>query len=156
VCRRWYGHGDDRRGSLTAGGTTGASFRVRAEALSAIANHAREEFPNECCGLLVGTADLIDEAVPARNVLASPSRYQIDPRDHIAANRRLRGTGRGVLGAYHSHPRTPAIPSPADLAEAQYPEFLWLIVSLADGALDYRAYRIAAAEALALEILIAP
>ena len=50
----------------------------------------------------------------------------------IAVNRRLRGTPRSVIGAYHSHPRTEAVPSPRDIAEAHYPEFIWLIVSLAD------------------------
>jgi proteasome lid subunit RPN8/RPN11 len=136
-------------------GTSGASCRVRADALAAIGAHARRESPNECCGLLIGTTELIDEAVAARNMVAAPSRYQIDPRDHIAANRRLRGTGRRVVGAYHSHPRTPATPSSTDLAEALYPEFVWLIVSLAGGALDYCAYLIAGAEPLALEIIVA-
>jgi [CysO sulfur-carrier protein]-S-L-cysteine hydrolase len=80
--------------------------------------------------------------VPARNLLAHPSRYQIDPQDHIATNRRLRGTDRAVVGAYHSHPRSPAVPSPRDVAEAQYPEFVWLIVSLATEPAEFRAYRI--------------
>ena len=109
--------------------------------------HARRESPNECCGLLVGSGNLIDEAVPARNVLAHPARYQIDPRDHIDLNRRLRGSGRAVIGAYHSHTRTPAAPSPRDLAEAHYPDFIWLIVSLMGEEPDYRLYRIAAGAA---------
>jgi proteasome lid subunit RPN8/RPN11 len=80
--------------------------------------------------------------VPARNVLAHPSRYQIDPQDHIDLNRRLRGTARSVIGAYHSHPRTPAVPSPRDLAEAHYPEFVWVIVSLESGSPAFGLFRI--------------
>jgi proteasome lid subunit RPN8/RPN11 len=118
------------------------SIRIRTDVLDAIGAHARHEAPNECCGLLVGAADLIDEAVPAANTLADASRYEIDPAAHIALNRRLRGTGRVVIGAYHSHPRSPAVPSLRDLAEAHYPDFVWLIVSLAGDAPDYRAYRI--------------
>jgi proteasome lid subunit RPN8/RPN11 len=122
--------------------------------LSTIRAHAQRELPNESCGLLIGAGDVIDEAVPVRNVLESSSRYQIDPRDHIATNRRLRGTARAVVGAYHSHPRTHAVPSPRDLAEAHYPEFVWLIASLETGEPDYRLYTIAggAATALRLEI----
>ncbi len=120
---------------------------IRAAVLTAVGAHAHREAPNECCGLLVGTNTLIDEAVPTRNVLAHPSRYQIDPQDHIAINRQLRGTGRSVQGAYHSHPHTPAVPSPRDLAEAHYPEFLWLIVSVTEAKPDFRAYRIAAGAA---------
>jgi [CysO sulfur-carrier protein]-S-L-cysteine hydrolase len=104
--------------------------------------------------LLVGAGDLIDEAVPARNVLAHPARYQIDPRDHIELNRRLRGSGHAVIGAYHSHPSTPATPSPRDLAEAHYPEFIWLIVSLQGGKPDYRLYRIARGEATTLGLVV--
>lgn len=129
--------------------------RIDARVLEAIGAHARREAPNECCGLLVGSRDLIDECVPARNVLAHPSRYQIDPRDHIDVRRRLRGTGRAVVGAYHSHPRSPAVPSPRDLAESHYPEFVWVIVSLErDGAPDFRAYRIEGGTATALALTV--
>jgi len=116
--------------------------RILEVVLATIGSQALQESPNECCGLLIGTRDLIDEAAPTRNVLAHPSRYQIDPEAHIAINRRLRGTSRSIVGAYHSHPRTDAIPSPRDLIEAHYPEFVWLIVSLAGKEPDFRAYRI--------------
>jgi len=112
-------------------------------AIDAIIAHAREAAPDECCGLLVGTEGGIDEAVRARNLEPGPARYQIDPRDHIALNRRLRDSGRTVVGAYHSHPRSSAVPSPSDVREAFYPDFLYLIVSLAASARpECRAWRI--------------
>ena len=120
--------------------------------VATISAQALQEAPNECCGLLIGTRDLIDEAAPTRNLLAHPSRYQIDPEEHIAINRRLRGTSRSVVGAYHSHPRSEAIPSPRDLIEAHYPEFVWLIVSLDGKEPDFRAYRIVDGKAAALEL----
>ena len=126
--------------------------RILEVVLATIGAQAQQESPNECCGLLLGTQDLIDEAVPTRNVLAHPSRYQIDPEEHIAINRRLRGTTRSVIGAYHSHPRTEAIPSPRDVIEAHYPEFVWLIVSLAGDQPDFRAYRIVDGKASAVEL----
>lgn len=105
--------------------------------------HARDEAPNECCGLLVGAGDVVDEAVRCTNRNPSPARYTLDPRDHIATNKRLRDSGRSVVGAYHSHPHSPAVPSETDLAEAHYPDFIWMIVSLRDPhAPDIRAYRI--------------
>ena len=122
--------------------------------LAAVRAHARRESPNECCGLLVGTAGGIDEAVPAANLLASASRYQLDPRTHVDTNRRLRGTPRQVVGAYHSHPRSPAVPSPRDLSEAHYPEFVWLIVSLQTAAEECRAYRITGGVAHELALVI--
>lgn len=105
--------------------------------------HASAEAPNECCGLLVGRDQFIDECIRTRNVKASPTEYLVDPADHFAAIRRLRAEGRSVIGAYHSHPRSVAVPSQTDVSEAHYPEFIYLIVSLVSpGAPDVRAYAI--------------
>ena len=106
--------------------------------------HAREEAPNECCGLLVGPPGRIDEVVRCTNLDVSPVRYRLDPKRHIDTNKRLRHTSRAVVGVYHSHPHSPAVPSESDVAEAHYPEFVWIVVSLADAqAPDVRAYTIA-------------
>ena len=129
-------------------------IRISSDLLAAIAGHAARVWPNECCGLLVGAGDRIDEVVATRNALAHPSRYQIDPQEHIDTNRRLRGTSRSVVGAYHSHPRTDAVPSPRDLQEAYYPDFVWLIVSLRKGTPEYRIYGIARGAATELELIV--
>jgi proteasome lid subunit RPN8/RPN11 len=100
--------------------------------IDAIVAHARSAAPLECCGLLVGTPRRVDRCVATRNVDESRSRFRVDPEAHIELNRRLRGTGKSVVGAYHSHPSTSAEPSPADVREAHYPEFVHVIVSLAD------------------------
>jgi proteasome lid subunit RPN8/RPN11 len=111
------------------------SIRLAGHVRDAMIAHARDEAPNECCGLLIGTSDLIDECVPARNIDPRPSaRYEIDPSDHIAVHRRLRGSSRQLLGFYHSHPQSAVTPSASDCAEALYPELVWLIVSLAEPA----------------------
>ena len=99
------------------------------EIRAAIVAHARDELPNECCGLLLARDGVIVEAVRARNTLASPSAYLLHPEDHFAAIRRARREGLAVAGAYHSHPRSPAVPSPRDIAEAHDPDLLYVIVS---------------------------
>lgn len=105
--------------------------------------HAREDAPLECCGLLVGSGEVVDESVRARNLDASPTRYLIDPEAHFATLRRVRAEGRQILGAYHSHPAGPAVPSASDCAEASYPEFVYVIVGFEEGGrADVRAYRI--------------
>jgi proteasome lid subunit RPN8/RPN11 len=143
--------------------------------LDAIVAHARDEAPNECCGLLVGRDDahpdtnaappaVPDHSSPVRvadhvrctNLEASPVRYRLDPAEHFAAIRRLRGTSDRIVGAYHSHPRSPAVPSATDLDEAFYPEFVWLIVSLAGTVPDVRAYRIAEGNFVPLRIVLLP
>ena len=124
--------------------------------LAGIARHARDEAPLECCGLLVGHGDLIDEYVCTRNVRASPVAYQVDPADHFAAIRSVRARGRAIVGAYHSHPRTPALPSPTDLAEAHDAELLYVIVSLLDEPPDIRAYRLDGGNFVEVPVVPAP
>ncbi len=119
------------------------AIEILADVLAAMIDHARREAPFECCGLLLGHPGQIDACVPTRNVRASEKAYLIDPAEHLAVMKRVRAEGRAVLGAYHSHPRSPAVPSPTDLAEAHYEAFLYVIVSLADPpAPDVRGYRL--------------
>ena len=103
--------------------------------------HARQEAPRECCGLLVGRGASIVRSVRARNLDARATRYLIDPGDHFAAIRSARTEGLDVVGAYHSHPSSPPIPSATDIAEADSGrDFLYVIVSPIGN--DVRAYRI--------------
>lgn len=93
--------------------------------------HAREEAPNECCGLLIGNRVTIEGSVRARNRDASPTRYLIDPDDHFAAIHAARTAGTRVVGAYHSHPASAPQPSESDIAEASGgSDFVYVIVSL--------------------------
>ena len=115
--------------------------RIRRTALDLVLAQARRHAPLECCGLLLGTAHQVEEAYPARNALASRTRYRVEPADHFAALRRARDVGLAVVGAYHSHPAGAPIPSPRDVREANDPDLLHLIVGLPEGAL--RAYRLA-------------
>ena len=118
-------------------------FLMLSAAREAMIAHARDEAPFECCGLLLGAPGVVEEAVRTRNLRRSRTTYLVDPADHFALIRRARKEGRTIVGAYHSHPRSPAVPSPVDLREAQFPEFLYVIVSLADSrAPDVRGYRL--------------
>lgn len=141
----------DARGTARTA-PVGMTVQVRADLIA----HARREAPRECCGLLVGSAARIDECVPLPNIASTPlTRYEIDPAGHIATRRRLRGTDRDVVGAYHSHPTSPAVPSATDLADAQFPDFVWIIVSLADSHHPaIAAYRLADGQPSPLDVMI--
>jgi proteasome lid subunit RPN8/RPN11 len=115
---------------------------VRRAALDAAISHARETAPAECCGTLLGAPDVVIEARPARNLATDPNRFLIDPKDHIDARRDARARGLEVVGFYHSHPHSAAVPSETDLAEASYPDHLYLIVGLAGEPPDVRLYRL--------------
>jgi len=110
--------------------------------IDGIVAHARDSVPAECCGLLLGGADTVLAAAPARNIADDPARrFLIDPKDHIDGRRHARDRGLQVVGFYHSHPVSPAEPSAADLAEASYPGHLYVIVSLAAATPNVTVYR---------------
>ena len=117
-------------------------MQIRRDVVAAIVGHARREQPLECCGLLIGSGEAIFESRPARNLKASEIVYLVDPADHFEAIRYARAAGLGVVGAYHSHPRSAARPSSTDIREANDPEFLHVIVSLAGPVPRIAAYRI--------------
>ena len=66
---------------------------------------AVSELPNECCGLLAGRGDRVTHRYPLSNALASPVRYESDPRAMFAAFKDMRQQRTDLLAIYHSHPR---------------------------------------------------
>jgi proteasome lid subunit RPN8/RPN11 len=107
-----------------------ARLRIVQQVLSDIAAHAAADAPRECCGMLVGRGDYVEENVRTDNLEPGVTRFLVDPAAQVALMKRLRGSGREILGAYHSHPKSEAVPSPSDIAETFADDFLCVIVSL--------------------------
>src|SRR4051812_6612279 len=114
---------------------------MKVAAMTAMIAHARVAAPDECCGVVLGRNGVIHEVVPTRNVAEHPrTRFVLDPADHIAARRYGRDRGLEVLGFYHSHPHSAAVPSASDVEEASYPDHLYLIVGLAADPPEVRVF----------------
>ena len=131
-------------------------MKIRQTALAKIVAHAVEDLPNECCGLLIGTADMVEDATRARNVKRSRTRFQVEPADHFAAIRRARAAGFEIVGAYHSHPSGPSGPSDTDRARLTDPSMFHVIVSLAHGTRTVRAFRLNDGNFSPLELVPVP
>jgi proteasome lid subunit RPN8/RPN11 len=96
----------------------------------AIIEHARKGCPQEVCGLIAGRDGLGLHRYPALNVAAMPeTRYEVDVNT-LARQVEFEDAGLELVAIYHSHPCSPAVPSPADLAEARYPDAAYIICSL--------------------------
>jgi [CysO sulfur-carrier protein]-S-L-cysteine hydrolase len=116
--------------------------------------HAREDAPNECCGL-IGSEDGVAKTVyRARNAEASPLRYNLDPRDQFRIMTEMEERGEELAAIYHSHTASPAYPSQTDINLAAYPDALYLIVSLAEGEKDLRGFRIVDGEVTEVDVQI--
>ena len=93
---------------------------------------ARQEAPNECCGVLAGRDGRVEKLFRAVNAEKSPYRYNVDPRDLLRIYRECDAKGWDFLAIYHSHTQTEAYPSPTDVRLAAWPDSTYIIVSLAD------------------------
>ena len=117
--------------------TTGLPGAIR----TALIDHARAGYPNEACGLIIGSAPAAAGGVALRfeatgNKAASPYRYEIDPNDLYRISVAADDADEVIWGIVHSHTHTPAVPSPTDVGLAFYPDALYLLVSLSEDEAD--------------------
>jgi proteasome lid subunit RPN8/RPN11 len=69
---------------------------------------------------------------PARNAEASPLRYNVHPDDLVRIVFSIEDAGEDLVAIFHSHTRSPAVPSATDRRAAQYPEVFYVLATLAD------------------------
>ena len=131
---------------------------------TAIVEHARGDYPNEACGIVIGSAPAAEGGralrfVPARNAASSPYRYEIDSADLLRLTLAADDADEAFWAIVHSHVRSPARPSPTDIALALYPDSLYVLVSLADDQADpttgepgIRGWRIVDGETFEVEL----
>src|SRR5712692_3746237 len=115
--------------------------RIRGEVVTRMIEEARREQSMECCGLLAGSGLEISAILPARNALASPSAFEIEPQELFRMFRELRASRLDHLGIYHSHPAGDNAPSARDIECAFYPDVAYFVVSpLPDALQPVRAF----------------
>jgi proteasome lid subunit RPN8/RPN11 len=114
-------------------------LRIGEAELAAIARHARAAYPEECCGILLGTTDENDAAevsaaaaVPNREADDRRRRYRIDPETICSVEEEAERAGHKIVGFYHSHADHPAAPSPTD-RELAWPWYRYLIIPVSQG-----------------------
>lgn len=134
--------------------------------IECIQTHAEQAYPHEGCGLLVGTHDLatdqkklvkvalLDNAWAAdvatelagyadySATMTKSRRYWIDPKDLFETQRQAREDGLTIIGVYHSHPNTKAVPSTCD-RDLAWPAYAYVIVSVHHGkAIDVQNWQL--------------
>jgi proteasome lid subunit RPN8/RPN11 len=111
--------------------------------------HAREELPNECCGILAGKGGRVLKLHRMTNVEASPFRFSMDPREIAQVDMEAGQYNWDLQAIYHSHTRSEAYPSDTDVRLAGgtvglWPDIRYILVSLMDAdAPQVRLFRIA-------------
>lgn len=106
--------------------------------------HARQAFPEECCGLIGGRGTLAASIYPLTNAAENPLvEYEAAPADLFAAQRTMRERSEKLVGIYHSHPQQiDPLPSETDVRRAFYEDAVYFIVGCAGDEYVLRAFRL--------------
>ncbi len=108
--------------------------------LEEIYRHAKETYPQECCGIIVGTSNgkkVVKEVHRGRNLITerAKDRYELDPLDILRVQKGCRIKELEIIGFYHSHPEAASRPSKYD-AERAWPDYSYLIISVVNGTIQ--------------------
>ena len=130
-------------------------LRVSAPLLAAAVSHASAGAPEEVCGWLAGMDGRVSRVYPVPNV-AEPatSRFRMDPELQFSAMREIHSQNLELTATYHSHCRTPAIPSARDASLTNYPDTAHLIISLLPEEPEVRCYRVEDGELVEVELAV--
>ena len=108
-----------------------------------ILTHAQQHEHTESCGLISASAGKPAHYYAVKNIAAEPAiRFEMEPRQQIAAMKHMREQDEELLAIVHSHPQSPPTPSATDMQESGYPDAYYIIVSLnTRGVLEMRGFR---------------
>ena len=132
---------------------------IARDTVDAIVAHARQDHPDEACGIVAGPAgtDRPERLVPMLNAAMSPTFYEFDSGDLLRLYRDLDERDEEPVVIYHSHTATAAYPSVTDVSYASEPGAHYLLVSTADpDIVEVRSYRIVDGEIIEEEVEVVP
>ncbi len=109
-------------------------IRMPYQFLDEMVDYARENLPNEACGLIAGTEDEegkeIKKVYYLTNADAAMDHFTMNPQEQLSAIKDMRANGWKPLGNWHSHPQSPSRPSEEDKRLAYDPKASYMILSL--------------------------
>jgi len=123
------------------------TLRITSQHVEAILEQSRVEYPDECCGVILGPegSDRTETLKPMINAAHSPTFYEFDSKDLLALYRELDDNSQEIVVVYHSHTETQAFPSRTDIAYASEPNAHYVLVSTRKEIApenEFRSYRI--------------
>ena len=117
-------------------------IKINEGAWETMVAHAQSTFPDECCGVMIGSSDgdtkVVTTAIALENAYKGKQedRYEIRPEDLLAADKNARAQGLDLIGIFHSHPDCDAYFSKTDL-ENSCPWYSFVVLSIKGGKFDH-------------------
>ena len=132
-------------------------LRIDRATYDAIVAHAREDHPDEACGVVAGPegSDRPERFLPMLNAARSPTFYEFDSGDLLRLYREMEERDEEPVVIYHSHTATEGYPSRTDVSLAQEPGAHYVLVSTREPeSTDFRSYRIVDGEVTEEEVSV--
>ncbi|MGI8802589.1 MAG: M67 family metallopeptidase [Solirubrobacteraceae bacterium] len=129
-------------------------MRIARQLLDDIVAHAQADKPDECCGMIAAAGGEATRVYRATNTAHSPLRYEIDGLEQYRIQTEIEDAGWELGAIYHSHTRSPPLPSQTDINLAFYPEALYVIVGVAADEPEIRAFKIVDAKVEEVELAV--
>ena len=113
-------------------------IRIESQPWAAMVSHARQTYPNECCGAMLGSTNgdgkIVRAALPLENAFdgVQAARYELRPQDLLAADKAAHERHMDLIGIYHSHPDCGAYFSKTDLQNS-CPWYSFVVLSIQAG-----------------------
>lgn len=132
--------------------------------LAEMTAHAREAFPKEACGVLSGDKQpgiaRAGKLYRMKNSDDSQTTYAMDSGEQFRVMNEIKAGGSELVAIYHSHPSSPALPSPTDIGRAffpgtkepNFPGVAYIIVGLSELVPEVNAFSIDSSGVRRLEI----
>ena len=115
-------------------------MKIARALLDDIVEHAHQDAPNECCGVVSAEGDDAREVFRLENTAHSPLKFVVGA-DLVPVWEGIEDAGLRIGAIYHSHTRTAPYPSQTDINfAARWPGVEWIIVGLDDGSVDVRSF----------------
>ena len=128
-----------------------AAISIKLELFDEIVSHCKADYPDEACGFLAGTEDIVEKIFKVTNIRHSSYNYEMDSREQLKCEKKIREAGLKIVGIYHSHPLSSAYPSQLDIVRVSwpgdpdiplYPAVSHVIVGMVGGETHVKAYKI--------------
>ncbi len=137
-------------------------LRIRQGLVDSMVSHARNDHPDEACGVIAGPAgsDQPQRFIPMINAARSPTFYEFDSGDLLRLYREMDQNDEEPIVIYHSHTATEAFPSRTDISYASEPNAHYVLVSTREtgskeGPYELRSFRIVDGEVSEEEVQVA-
>lgn len=117
-------------------------MKISKKIINKIYDHGRKEAPIEACGYLAGINNEVVNYYPMHNIDQSNEHFTFDPQEQFDVMKKVRTEQLEILAVYHTHPESPARPSPEDIRLAFDPGIIYVILSLLEDKKNIKAYKI--------------